>query len=71
MEKKTTTISFKLSPEMLAGVQRALARTTHEPSTSRFVRAVFADLIRKHEAGERIADPVELLTVRQRQDLEE
>lgn len=67
--KKTVVISVKISPEKRDRAGEIIARTG--PGTvSRYVRAVVDDLIAKADAGERIAEPPQLLTEKQRRKLE-
>tara|TARA_R110000868_G_scaffold198_7_gene1985 strand:+ start:687 stop:905 length:219 start_codon:yes stop_codon:yes gene_type:complete len=67
--KKTVVISVKVSSEMKEAAAKIIARTG--PGTlSRYIRAVLTDIIAKHNSGERIAEPPQILTERQRRDLE-
>lgn len=68
--KKTVVISVKTSPEMKRSATSIVARTG-PGSLSRYIRAILSDLITKHSAGERIAEPPQLLTETQRRILEQ
>ena len=70
MDKKTTIISVKVSPEFRARAAAAVSRTSSD-NFSRFLRHCLEDLVRKHEAGARIAEPVQLLSETQRRRLEQ
>lgn len=64
MSKKTVVISVKVSPEMRDQAM-AITQRTGPGTLSRYVRAVLEDLITKVDAGEKIMEPPQLLTVRQ------
>ena len=69
MDKKTTIISVKISPEFRARALAAVQRTSAD-NFSRFLRNCLEDLVHKTETGERIAEPVRLLSETQRRRLE-
>ena len=69
MDKKTVVITVRVSPETRQRAER-LAAATGPGNISRWVRALIDDALRKTDAGERIAEPLELLTVRQRRLLD-
>jgi len=67
--KKTVNLGFKVTPETAESGRDIVARTSCE-TFSRFFRACLDDLIRKADSGEKLAEPIQLLTEAQRRKLE-
>jgi len=69
VDKKNTIISVKVSPEFRTRAFAAVQQTSAD-NFSRFLRHCLEDLVHKIETGERIAEPVQLLSETQRRRLE-
>ena len=69
MQKKTDVLSIRIDSNAHKRAMEIISRTG-PGSLSRYLRSVIDDLIEKTDRGEKIAEPPQLLTLRQRRILE-
>ena len=69
MEKKNVNVSAKVTEQTHEDAKKALARTGTK-TISRFIQGCLESMIKHHKSGDRIAEPVQLLTESQRRILE-
>lgn len=67
--KKIVNLGFKVTTVTADRARKIVARTSIE-TLSRFFRACLDELIRKADAGEALAEPLQFLTEKQRRKLE-